>query len=472
MKTMGRVLFIGVAVLALGFALGASAADGTWNVDAGGSWGDAGNWLDGNVPDNTGEVANLLYNITASRTVTLDGDRTVGALNIGDLASTWTYFVLAQGTSGSLIFNNGANPAQLNTYGNYTTITTAQITAPVVVTSDLIMSRATGNGVMNISGAISGAGNITVESGSFYLSATTNVNNGFTGNITIKTNATLRAFTSTSLGTNLVTRSIFFEGGTLNYEGYGATFTSNLTLDFSKGSGTVRLQGAVGTPYIGQLINGSGTLTKTGAATARISSAATNRDNATTIINQGAIAIQANNALGTNATVIMSGLNATANGTFSFAYGNTGFTWNFKEMHVGNNDFGGVASLLSETAASTRVWQVGALYMQNGAITLGRNVADSGNYTLQLLGDAAINATTNTGSRILNNGANGNRGFINLGTADGGWRTFDVAAGTPTSGYDLRIGVAILNNGANASGLIKEGAVSYTHLTLPTIYSV
>ena len=33
-----------------------------------------------------------------------------------------------------------------------------------------------------------------------------------------------------------------------------------------------------------------------------------------------------------------------------------------------------------------------------------------------------------------------------------------MAAGTPTSGYDLRIGVEIRDNGANSSGLIKEGA--------------
>ena len=371
--------------MSIGLARVGTAADGTWNVDAGGSWTDTANWLDGNVPDGAGEAANLLFNITASRTVTLDGDRTVGILNIGDMASAWSNFVVAQGSSGSLIFDNGANPAQLNTHGNFTTITTPQITAPVVVTSDLLMSRSTGNGVMNISGAISGAGNITVESGSFYFSSTTNVNNGFTGNITIRSNATLRAFTSTSLGTNLTTRSIFFEGGTLNYEGYGSVFTSNLTLDFSNGNGTVRLQGSVGTPRIGQRINGNGTFTKTGEATARITSAATNRDNATTIIAQGALAIMNNPGLGTNATVLISAATTTMP-RFSFAFGVNNYTWNFKEIHVGANDVGGALDLVSEWADATRTWQVGALYMQNGVITLGRN-STGGSYTLQLQGD-------------------------------------------------------------------------------------
>ncbi|HEY9250119.1 MAG TPA: hypothetical protein VIO38_13350, partial [Rariglobus sp.] len=71
-------------VLALASA-SSHAADGTWNIDAAGNWSTAANWAGGTIAgNNAGDVANLTVNLTAARTVTVDGtNKTIGVLNIG-----------------------------------------------------------------------------------------------------------------------------------------------------------------------------------------------------------------------------------------------------------------------------------------------------------------------------------------------------------------------------------------------------
>jgi len=453
------ITIITVVIAAGLLASSAAAYEYTWNTTSGGSWATADNWdkdTDGGasaVPNAAGEVVHLRQDIAAATTITLDGDRTIGVLNIGDLATTWSYYVIATGDpAGSLIFDNGANPAQLNTHGNYTTITTAQITAPVVLTSDLIMSRASGNGVLNISGVVSGAGNLAVTSGSFYLSCTNNT--GFTGNISISGGATLRAYQHLSLGANASTRSIFFNNGTLNIEGYTSAPNCTLVLDLTQGPGTVRLQGAVGVPRIGNRLNGNGDFTKTGGGSARISANATNRDNADTYITQGSLAISAANTLGTNANVYIHSQNATANPSFSFAFGQTANTWVFNRVDVGGaNDFGGRLDLNQEAAANVaRVWAVSALYMQSGTNTVGF-AGSTGTHTLRLNGNVTVNATARAGS-VFREPASSTSGRIDL---NGGNRVFAVAAGTPTSGMDLRVSIPLVDL-AGGGVLTKEGA--------------
>jgi hypothetical protein len=75
-----------------------------WNVDADGSWGVAANWgFSLGVPDSPSAIANLLGVITAPRTVTLDGNRTVQDINF-DNANKYT---IALGTGGTLTVNAG-----------------------------------------------------------------------------------------------------------------------------------------------------------------------------------------------------------------------------------------------------------------------------------------------------------------------------------------------------------------------------
>ena len=83
----------------------------TWNVDADGSWGDANNW-GGTVPDSPTAVANLAGKITAPRTISLDGDRTIGTLNFNHFIR----YTIAPGTpsSSTLTLGGPGAPGAIN----------------------------------------------------------------------------------------------------------------------------------------------------------------------------------------------------------------------------------------------------------------------------------------------------------------------------------------------------------------------
>ncbi len=82
------------------------ATTGTWNSGLPGNWTDTSKWL-GGIPNAPGDTANLTYNLTGSRTISLTGDKTVGILNIGDSASPFGAFTINPGIpwSSRLIFD-------------------------------------------------------------------------------------------------------------------------------------------------------------------------------------------------------------------------------------------------------------------------------------------------------------------------------------------------------------------------------
>src|SRR6266700_4115513 len=79
-------------VLSVLCAAGAYAASGTWVPTAGGGWGTASNWNPAAVPGSAaGDVINIMTNITATATVTLDANRTAGTIVVGDSDGTNTF---------------------------------------------------------------------------------------------------------------------------------------------------------------------------------------------------------------------------------------------------------------------------------------------------------------------------------------------------------------------------------------------
>src|SRR4051812_41288487 len=80
------------------------------------SWSEQLNWL-GGVPNAPGAEVNFWRTLTASRTVTLDGSKTVGKMTFD---SPFNYTITA-GTGGSIVFNNTASAATLtSSQGNHT----------------------------------------------------------------------------------------------------------------------------------------------------------------------------------------------------------------------------------------------------------------------------------------------------------------------------------------------------------------
>ena len=147
-----------------------------WLLSTGGTWDSTGNWANGSVPNQAGDIVTFGATITAPSTVTLDGNWTAGTVNF---ASTNSY-TLTSGTGGSLTLNNGSIAAAIDvSTGAHT------IAAPVVLSSNLIVSLTGGTSDLVMSGPISGSGTVTLTgggtltlSGSNSYGGTTSINAG------------------------------------------------------------------------------------------------------------------------------------------------------------------------------------------------------------------------------------------------------------------------------------------------------
>jgi len=273
------------AIVATVFAVHSQVkAQSTWNTNANGNWGTAGNWT-GGVPNSAGAVANVTFNITNTRTITLDGangtHRTIGALTIGDLTTRSNSFVIvsAASTTNSLIFDSGGA-------GNATlTTTTASvsdtISAPILLNSSLdinnqtteattartltltnVSANSAGNKVVSITGAgiLANArivGNITDGAGSvsivknggniLTLGGATMTASNYSGGVTM-TAGTLLLNSATALGTGAFTvtggtigSSVATTLSTNNVQSWNSNFNFGGSTDLNLGSGAVTL---------------------------------------------------------------------------------------------------------------------------------------------------------------------------------------------------------------------------------------
>ena len=149
------------AIISLLACHSAQAASGTWNVDANGIWSLNTNWLNNIIADASGFTANFNNNITADRTVSLDGDRTLTSLIFGDSDTS---------TAGSWILDNNAlSTNNLIIAGTAPTITvnalgstkTATISAIIQGTAGLTKA---GSGTLTLSGANTYTGGTVLNS--------------------------------------------------------------------------------------------------------------------------------------------------------------------------------------------------------------------------------------------------------------------------------------------------------------------
>ena len=113
------------------------------------SWSQPLNWI-GGVPNAAGAEVNFWRTLTANRTITLDGSKTVGKLTFD---SPFSYTISA-GTGGSLMFNNSAQRRHAHFQSGQSHDRTG-----VQLTSSL--NAAINAGTFTISGVVSGAGGLT-----------------------------------------------------------------------------------------------------------------------------------------------------------------------------------------------------------------------------------------------------------------------------------------------------------------------
>ncbi|MEX2309629.1 MAG: autotransporter-associated beta strand repeat-containing protein [Pirellulales bacterium] len=207
------------------------------------SWSHPLNWL-GGVPNTNGAVVNFWPTNTASRTITLDGTKTVGTLTF---TSPFSY-TISPGTGGSLMLNNSSSAATLiSNQGNHNLGVGVQLTSSGV-------NAAINTGTFTISGIVSGGGGVT-KSGAGTLALT--AANSYTGETTVQAGI-LRMnspFLADAADVYLST------GGTLNLNFTGSPDIID-SLFINGVSQAAGLWGAVGSgaQYISALITGAGRL--------------------------------------------------------------------------------------------------------------------------------------------------------------------------------------------------------------------
>ena len=120
--------------------------DSSWTLNSAGTWPTPANWTAG-IPDETGAAARFVLDITANRTISLNGNRRVGVLEMGDPStSPFAFSINSGGTAvlsvSSLIFDApGAGPAQITARGGSNGI----ISSNVTLADDLDLGTPVGN---------------------------------------------------------------------------------------------------------------------------------------------------------------------------------------------------------------------------------------------------------------------------------------------------------------------------------------
>ncbi len=171
----------------LDLTVSASAINGQWNVDGGGTWSTPANWSGGNVPGgNANDTATFGPVLTAgTANVVLDSPRSLGALGFST-------------TGGASYVIAGSNTLTLLAAAGIATISTSTgdhtIAAPLVLASNLAVSASTGS-TLSICGAIGetvGGTSLSLSGGGTLVLSGTNTYSGGTmvqGGTLIATNS-------------------------------------------------------------------------------------------------------------------------------------------------------------------------------------------------------------------------------------------------------------------------------------------
>ena len=432
--------FLGtLAVIAM--AHSAHAASGTWNVNADELWSTAGNWSSSTIADDLSSTASFTNDITADRTVHLDGDRTLNKLVFSDSTPA---------TAGSWILdNNGVSTNNLILSG---TTGAAAGTAPVIDVGSLGSNK-----TATISAIIQGTYGLTkTGAGTLILSG----NNSFTGGLKLD-GGTLRytADQTTSVG------ALTF-GATTGSANASTLDLSTKPSNLTASSLTVQTNSATAnTISIGTektlTINGNvaiGDYTPTAAATTKLS--ATGTGTLTTNIGTGTFLIGTGGST-TIANAVSNDIDLSGLATF-----NLNSTTNASLLRMGNNGANVGTNSDTLTLATTSTIHV-------GTIELGYNQRNSGTQTLELNGSGTNTIQANTISvGTGTNATGGGRGIGVLQFSGAGSGTVTIADYAGTGGANMNIsanGTASTSATAGGTGTVDLTGHEAT-VTLSNLY--
>jgi len=368
----------------------AQAADGSWNVNADGSWTAAGSWTGGTIPGSNStttstDIATFGLPLTAGRTVTVDANRNIAGITLSN-NSAFAY----QLNSGSLLLSNGGTIQTAAANGNH---------SDWINTSIYIQGN--GGSASFIADATSSSSSITIGSGTIAGVSTA----GNTTTLTLSGNNTTTNKIGASLqnGANGGTLAVVKNGsGTWVIGGSYGAYSGGTTLNSgtiisntSFGPGALSVNGGTlilraSNAPASSSFNGTITLlsdnTSLGAGASWSLGTATIANGA--VVNVG---VGSNVNIGT-ASVALSAMNTAGNATFNIqntVVGNTTVT--------GRLYLGGASTLGAGTATVTGS---GQLYANNGLSGAGGLTLDS-NFTGQVI---LKGYTSYSGATVINGG--------------------------------------------------------------------
>ena len=187
---------------------------------------------------------------TSATVVTLDSNQTIGQLTFANSTFAGGTYTIAQGTSGTLTFDNGGSGAVITSYYNNN-----MISAPVLLNDNLQVNAAAGTALV-FTGAVSASGNqtLTVNSGGLQVTSPGTISNalviasglslGGTGTVT----GTLTLGNGTHFAPGMNTVGNFGSIGTLTFNNLALPAGTFLDLD-------------LGAPGTSDLIASTGALT-------------------------------------------------------------------------------------------------------------------------------------------------------------------------------------------------------------------
>ncbi|MEK7949358.1 Ig-like domain-containing protein [Luteolibacter sp. Y139] len=223
------------------------AGSGEWTNVSGGSWATAGNWDGGAIAGGADSVADFsMLSLSANRTVSLDGSRTVGTMLFDDLASLQHSWAISRGTTGTLTLDATGTP-------NMAVKTATTISAVVAGTKGF---NKMGDGTLVLSGSSTFTGTARVSAGTLEVQA----KSGDTP-YAVAQGATLKIGYSTGGGyanTNLVISGDGTAATTGFYLAGGKTYNSSGQIVLQSAPTTIRQYGS-GLAKIGIFdVNGNG----------------------------------------------------------------------------------------------------------------------------------------------------------------------------------------------------------------------
>ena len=434
----------------------ASLPNGDWLPTVGGSWATSTNWSNGYVPNVAGDAANFA-GATASSTVTLDGNHTVGTITFDSSSYSYT---IKQGSSGTLTLDNGSSSATVTDFsGNHT------IAAPVKLNSNTTFSVISNGNTLTIGNNITGTAGVTIDNpgdGVVVFSGT----NTYGGGTTITAgNLQLGSSTGLPVGTALTLNAQDVPSGVLDLNGYNANLSSITVLTGSQTGPTGAFASIINT----SAVSATATLTYAGSNTnpstfnGKINDSGPSGGITALTVASGSLTLTGTNTYG-GLTTINTGATLTTSSTAGTAFPSGNSAVNNGSFVV--NDVVNAASITgSGTTTVNALQSLTAVTLNQGGLV--------NNGTVATLGNSVVGPMSGTGTLNIEGGT------LQLAAGSGLNSVGSLSIGAGEA-LDISNNTLIINYGsgpdpiASIAAMIQAGYANHTWLgtaAVPNIIS-